>query len=125
MNWDQVKGNWKQLKGKAKQMWGDLTDEELDVIEGNREELAGRLQAKYGLTKEQAEEKVDDWVKKLYWPLHNLLNFFIRATRWVWQWSLHTLKIGKKHVACAHLILHSRAGSSVKWLTHWAFLVPR
>jgi uncharacterized protein YjbJ (UPF0337 family) len=46
-------------------MWGDLTDEELDVIEGKREELAGRLQAKYGLTKEQAEEKVDDWVKKL------------------------------------------------------------
>jgi uncharacterized protein YjbJ (UPF0337 family) len=60
MNWDQVKGNWKQLKGKAKQMWGDL-----DVIEGNREDLAGRLQAKYGLTKEQAEEKVDGWVKKL------------------------------------------------------------
>ncbi len=65
MSWDQVKGNWKQLKGKAKQMWGDLTDEELDVIGGKREELAGRLQAKYGLTKEQAEEKVDDWVKKL------------------------------------------------------------
>jgi uncharacterized protein YjbJ (UPF0337 family) len=65
MNWDQVKGNWKQLKGKAKQMWGDLTDEELDVIEGKREELAGRLQVKYGLTKEQAEEKVDDWVKNL------------------------------------------------------------
>jgi uncharacterized protein YjbJ (UPF0337 family) len=52
-----VKGNWKQLKGKAKQMWGDLTDDELDVIEGKREELVGRLQAKYGLTKEQAEEK--------------------------------------------------------------------
>jgi uncharacterized protein YjbJ (UPF0337 family) len=65
MNWDQVKGNWKQLKGKAKQMWGDLTDDELDVIEGKREELVGTLQAKYGLTKEQAEEKVDDWVKKL------------------------------------------------------------
>jgi uncharacterized protein YjbJ (UPF0337 family) len=65
MNWDQVKGNWKQLKGKAKQMWGDLTDDELDVIEGKREELIGRLQAKYGLAKEEAEEKVDDWVKKL------------------------------------------------------------
>jgi hypothetical protein len=37
----------------------------IGVIEGKREELVGRLQAKYGLTKEQAEEKVDDWVKKL------------------------------------------------------------
>ncbi|MBA3493098.1 MAG: CsbD family protein, partial [Gammaproteobacteria bacterium] len=39
MNWDQVKGNWKQVKGKAQQMWGDITDDELDVIEGKREEL--------------------------------------------------------------------------------------
>jgi len=65
MNWDQVQGNWKQVKGKAKQMWGDFTDDELDVIAGKREELAGRLQAKYGLSKEKAEEQVDDWVKKL------------------------------------------------------------
>ncbi|MGQ0593514.1 MAG: CsbD family protein, partial [Gammaproteobacteria bacterium] len=34
MNWDQVKGNWKQVKGKAQQVWGDLTDDELDIIEG-------------------------------------------------------------------------------------------
>jgi CsbD-like. len=46
-------------------MWGDLTDDELDIIAGKREELAGKLQAKYGLTKEQAEEKADDWLKKL------------------------------------------------------------
>jgi uncharacterized protein YjbJ (UPF0337 family) len=65
MNWDQVQGNWTQIKGKAKQMWGDFTDDDLDVIAGKREELAGRLQAKYGLSKEKAEEQVDDWVKKL------------------------------------------------------------
>jgi uncharacterized protein YjbJ (UPF0337 family) len=65
MNWDQVKGNWKQLKGKAQQAWGDLTDDELDVIEGKREELAGKLQAKYGYSKEKAEEEVDNWVQKL------------------------------------------------------------
>jgi uncharacterized protein YjbJ (UPF0337 family) len=65
MNWDQVQGNWKQLKGKARQMWGDLTDEELDVIEGKREELIGRVQARYGLARKQAEEQVDDWVRSL------------------------------------------------------------
>ena len=40
MNWDQVKGSWRQVKGKAQQMWGDLTDDELDVIDGKREELS-------------------------------------------------------------------------------------
>ena len=65
MNWDQVKGNWKQLKGKAQQVWGDFTDDELDVIEGKREELVGRLQAKYGYTKEKAEEEADSWIQKL------------------------------------------------------------
>jgi uncharacterized protein YjbJ (UPF0337 family) len=65
MNWDQVKGNWKQVKGKAQQMWGDLTDDELDVIEGKREELVGRLQTRYGYTKEKAEEEADNWVRGL------------------------------------------------------------
>ena len=65
MNWDQVKGSWKQVKGKAQQMWGDLTDDELDTIEGKREELVGRLQAKYGYTKEKAEEEADGWVRRL------------------------------------------------------------
>jgi uncharacterized protein YjbJ (UPF0337 family) len=65
MNWDQVKGNWKQVKGKAKQMWGDFTDDELDVIDGKREELIGRLQARYGYNREKAEEEADNWVRKL------------------------------------------------------------
>jgi uncharacterized protein YjbJ (UPF0337 family) len=68
MNWDQVKGNWKQLKGKAQQVWGDFTDDALDVIEGKREELVGRLQTKYGYTKKRprrrqtAGSKSCDWV---------------------------------------------------------------
>ncbi|MGH8590038.1 MAG: CsbD family protein, partial [Gammaproteobacteria bacterium] len=41
MNWEQVQGNWKQFKGKAQQAWGDLTDDELDIIQGKREELIG------------------------------------------------------------------------------------
>jgi len=65
MNWDQVEGNWKQIKGKAKQMWADLTDDDLENIAGKRQELAGRLQAKYGLAKEKAEQQIDEWIRKL------------------------------------------------------------
>ena len=44
MNWDQVKGNWKQFKGNVQQAWGDLTDDDVDRIEGKREELVGKIQ---------------------------------------------------------------------------------
>lgn len=66
MNWDQVQGNWKQFKGKAQQVWGDFTDDELDIIQGKREELVGRLQTKYGYTKERAEQEADRWVSDLH-----------------------------------------------------------
>jgi uncharacterized protein YjbJ (UPF0337 family) len=65
MNWDQVEGNWKQLKGKARQMWADLTDDDLESIAGKRQELAGRLQARYGLAKDKAERQIDEWISKL------------------------------------------------------------
>ena len=61
MNWDQIKGNWKQFKGKAKQQWGDLTDDELDKAEGNRDVLVGKIQEKYGISKEEAEKHIDSW----------------------------------------------------------------
>jgi uncharacterized protein YjbJ (UPF0337 family) len=61
MNWDQIKGNWKQFKGKARQKWGKLTDDELDTIEGKREELIGKVQEKYGITREQAEKDVNEF----------------------------------------------------------------
>ena len=48
MNWDRVQGNWKQFTGKAKEQWGKLTDDELSQINGNREQLEGKIQAKYG-----------------------------------------------------------------------------
>lgn len=63
MNSDQFEGNWKQLKGKVKQQWGKLTDDQLDVIEGRREELAGKIQEAYGLSKAEAEEQVSEWEK--------------------------------------------------------------
>jgi len=58
MNWDIIEGNWKQFKGKAKQQWGKLTDDQLDTINGKREELAGRIQKAYGIDKDEAEKQI-------------------------------------------------------------------
>ena len=64
MNWDQIEGNWKQLKGKVQQKWGKLTDDQLDVIAGKREHLAGKIQVMYGIGKDEAENQLSDWQKK-------------------------------------------------------------
>ena len=61
MNKDIFQGNWNQLKGKVKQKWGKLTDDDLDVIDGKRIELAGKLQERYGYGMEEAEEQLKDW----------------------------------------------------------------
>jgi len=63
MNWDQIAGNWKQMTGKVKEKWGKLTDDDLTVVAGKREQLSGLLQNRYGLAKEQAEKEVDDFVR--------------------------------------------------------------
>ncbi|MBU0726442.1 MAG: CsbD family protein [Alphaproteobacteria bacterium] len=65
MNWDQIAGKWKQFQGKAQTQWGKLTNDDLDVMEGNREQLVGKVQERYGVAKEEAERQVDDWSKKL------------------------------------------------------------
>jgi uncharacterized protein YjbJ (UPF0337 family) len=61
MNWDRVEGNWKQVQGKFKEKWGKLTDDDLDVIAGKRDQLIGRIQKSYGIAKDQAEREVSDW----------------------------------------------------------------
>jgi uncharacterized protein YjbJ (UPF0337 family) len=63
MNWDRVEGNWKTFKGQVKQQWGKLTDDDLDVISGKREELVGRIQNAYGLARDEAERQVTEWEK--------------------------------------------------------------
>jgi len=65
MNRDQLKGNWKQLSGKVQAQWGKLTDDDLKIIEGKREELAGRIQERYGCAKEQAEKELNDFCNSL------------------------------------------------------------
>jgi uncharacterized protein YjbJ (UPF0337 family) len=63
MNTDQMSGKWKQMKGAAKQHWGKLTDDDLEVIAGKRESLIGKLQERYGMAKEEAQKKADEWLK--------------------------------------------------------------
>lgn len=61
MNWDIIKGNWKQLTGKIREKWGDLTDDDLEKIDGKREHLVGKLQERYGYAKDRAEREIDDF----------------------------------------------------------------
>ena len=61
MNWDTIAGNWKQFQGKARQQWGKLTDDDLELVKGKRDELAGRIQERYGIAKDEAERQIDDW----------------------------------------------------------------
>ena len=61
MNWDRVEGNWKQFKGKVKEQWGRLTDDDLDVIGGKKDQLAGKIQESYGISKDEAERQIDRW----------------------------------------------------------------
>ena len=63
--WEQIAGKWKQFSGEVKKHWGKLTDDELLQINGNREVLAGKIQEKYGLAKEQANKQIDEWAKDL------------------------------------------------------------
>ena len=65
MNWDQDEGKWKQYKGQAKEKWGKFTDDDLDVIDGRRQQLVGRIQERYGIAKEAAEQQADEFVRTL------------------------------------------------------------
>jgi uncharacterized protein YjbJ (UPF0337 family) len=65
MNWDVIEGKWKQVKGEVKSKWGKLTDDDLDVISGNKDKFLGKLQERYGMSKDQAERDLDTWRSSL------------------------------------------------------------
>jgi uncharacterized protein YjbJ (UPF0337 family) len=65
MNIDELKGNWTQIKGKIRAKWGALTDDDLEHAEGNREVLAGKIQERYGKTKDEARKEVDRFIDAL------------------------------------------------------------
>ncbi len=73
MNWERVEGNWKQLKGKVREQWGQLTDDDLDIVAGKRDQLSGKIQERYGIAKEEAERQLKDWEGRANddkWPLN-------------------------------------------------------
>ena len=63
MNWDQMSGKWSQAKGEIRQRWGKLTDDDLEVIAGSRDKFLGRIQERYGIAKEEAQNQLDEWLK--------------------------------------------------------------
>jgi uncharacterized protein YjbJ (UPF0337 family) len=63
MNWDQIEGMWKQVMGKVKEKWGKLTDDDLQMIAGKRDQLIGKIQQRYGIAKDEAERQVEEFAR--------------------------------------------------------------
>jgi uncharacterized protein YjbJ (UPF0337 family) len=64
VNWTEIEGKWTQARGKIRERWGKLTDDDLDVIAGKRDQLLGVLQQKYGMAKEDLERQVDEFTNR-------------------------------------------------------------
>ena len=64
MDWNRIEGTWKQFKGRVKEQWGKLTDDEIDQINGQRDQLEGKIQERYGIAKDQVRSDVDDWLSR-------------------------------------------------------------
>ena len=69
MDWNQVEGNWRQVRGNVKKQWGKLTDDDLTAIDGRREALEGRIQERYGYTKDRVRKEIDDWYRLMAYEL--------------------------------------------------------
>jgi len=63
MNWDTVEGNWKQMKGAVREQWGKLTDNDLEQIAGKKDQLIGRIQERYGISRDVAKQQADQWAQ--------------------------------------------------------------
>ncbi len=61
MNWDEIAGRWNQMKGSVKEKWGKLTDDDLTTINAKRDRLVGKIQERYGVTKDLAERQINEW----------------------------------------------------------------
>ena len=64
MNWDEVSGSWKHARGRILEEWGMLTEDDLAIIQGKREQLIGRIQHHYGMEREEAERAVKEWLSR-------------------------------------------------------------
>jgi uncharacterized protein YjbJ (UPF0337 family) len=63
MNWDEVQGKWTQLKGSVIQQFGKLTNDDVEMIAGQRDKLVGKLQERYGYAREEAQKRADEWMR--------------------------------------------------------------
>jgi len=61
MNWNKIEVNWKQFKANVKRQWDKLTDDQLELIAGNRGQLVGKIQELYGISQNEAEKQLFDW----------------------------------------------------------------
>jgi uncharacterized protein YjbJ (UPF0337 family) len=64
MDWNRIQGNWKQVTGRAREEWGKLTHDDVDIVAGRRDQLAGKIQERYGIAKDEAEKQIADWERK-------------------------------------------------------------
>jgi len=65
MNWDQVEGKWKQVTGSVQARWGKLTDNDIQTLTGRKDQLAGKIQERYGIARAMAEKQADEWALAL------------------------------------------------------------
>ena len=79
MNWDEVKGQWKEVKGQVKAKWGKLTDDDLQRVNGKRDQLVGRIQERYGVAREEAERQVDEF-SRTYGTNETVTHAKVRST---------------------------------------------
>jgi uncharacterized protein YjbJ (UPF0337 family) len=65
MDWDRISGNWEHWRGRIRDRWGRLTEDQLDVIAGQRDQLAGQIEVSYGLSRDEAERQLRTWERNL------------------------------------------------------------
>lgn len=65
MNSDTLQGNWRQMLGKAKEKWGRLTDDDWKIVEGQQDQLVGRIQERYGIARDEAQRQVDEFKSRV------------------------------------------------------------
>ena len=65
LSWDQISGDWKQFEGRVQKQWGKLTNDDLQQAKGDQRVLAGKIQERYGITKEEAEKQIKEWHDRL------------------------------------------------------------
>lgn len=70
INEDMLKGKWRQFKGAVQERWGELTNDDLDQINGEREQIIGKLQERYGYAREKAEAEYSEFVHRMAAPVH-------------------------------------------------------